>query len=227
MIPKWKYWLSHFFEVKIETIRRNEKDVLHVSLKKGRLMLSTDYTIYSWDDLYRNYLWAFEKIYFDKFIGNRALLLGMGLGAVPFLLEHRFKKDFYFTAVEIDPDVVRLAKKYGLPRIHNIKEIICSDATEYVFRLKPAFDLIIIDICREDLIPQSCESIAFLNQIKYLLGDSGVLLYNRFYSTYKDHFRTDRFYRGTFKTVFPQGCLIDQNGTCMLVNDIEHFNMTL
>ncbi|MDT9324098.1 MAG: hypothetical protein P5693_26615, partial [Limnospira sp. PMC 1290.21] len=72
-------------------------------------------------------------------------------------------------------------------------------------------------------IPGGCESQAFLEQLQNLMPANGVLLYNRFYSTYRDQFKTDKFFKSIFKTVFPKGQLIDQGGTCLLVNDGSSF----
>jgi len=220
-----EYWVSFLKEVPLETIRRSDRDALHVTLKKGRLMLSTDSTIYSWDDKYMNYVWGFEKLKKDKVTFSNGLLLGMGLGAVPFILENKFDTSIPFVAVEIDPDVVRLAQKYGLPRLKIMPKVICNDATSAIFDIHDKFDLIVVDICKEDTIPEGCESEAFLTRIKDLLSDNGVMMYNRFYSTYKDHFRTDRFYKHVFKKIFPSGYLIDQNGTCLLTNDKDYFHL--
>jgi len=186
-------------------------------------MLSTDLTIYSWDDKYMNYVWGFEKLDRVKYTLSNGLLLGMGLGAVPYILERKFQISIPFVAVEIDPDVVRLAKKYSLPRLNMVPEVICKDATSAVFDIQDQYDLIVVDICKEDAIPEGCESEAFLKRIKALLSKDGVLMYNRFYSTYKDHFRTDRFFKNVFLRVFPDGRLIDQNGTCLLTNDHKFF----
>jgi len=215
---KLTYWLSYMMEMPIETVRRSPSDALHVSMKKGRLMLSTDYTIYSWDDKYMNYVWGFEKLNWQKVALQKGLLLGMGLGAVPYILEKRFSTSIPFTAIEIDPDVVRLAEKHSLIRLKTAPEVICSDASSAIFGLKDTFDLIVIDICKEDYIPEAFESEAFMRQIDKLLSDKGVVLYNRFYSTFKDHFRTDRYFKNVFVKVFPQGYLLDQNGTCLLCN---------
>lgn len=220
---KLRYWMSYLFEMPIETVRRSPGDALHVGIKKGRLMLSTDLTIYSWDDKYMNYVWGFQKLNWQKIQLQNGLLLGMGLGAVPYILEKRFDTSIPFTAIEIDPDVVRLAQKHSLPRLKTVPHVICSDASSAIFGLKETYDLIVIDICKEDYIPEVFESEAFIRQIKHLLSDNGIVMYNRFYSTFKDHFRTDRYFKNVFLKTFPQGYLLDQNGTCLLCNNKNSF----
>ena len=226
MNPSIKWWqilLSHSREVVLETVEQSTGTRLYVSLKKGRLMLSTDETIYSWDDRYLNFVWGIERIIPERRIVTKALLLGMGLGAIPFILQSKFKLTPHFTAVEIDPDIIRLAQKYSLPRLQNPPKVLCADATVVVHHLQDKFEIIFVDICQEDYIPGGCESQAFLEKLQNLMPANGVLLYNRFYSTYRDQFKTDKFFKSIFKTVFPKGQLIDQGGTCLLVNDGSSF----
>jgi spermidine synthase len=222
-IKWWQLVWSYTREIVLETVEQANGARLYVSLKKGRLMLSTDETIYSWDDRYLNFVWGIERIVPDKRKASQALLLGMGLGAIPFILQSKFHITPQFTAVEIDPDIIRLAQKYSLSRLQNPPKVICADATEAVHYLDGAFEMIFIDICQEDHIPGGCESQAFLEQIQQLLSPNGVLLYNRFYSTYRDQFKTDKFFKSVFKEVFPKGQIIDQGGTCLLVNDGSAF----
>lgn len=224
MVSRWKYIKSYFTEVPVETIRNSETRALHVTVNKGRLMLSTDHTIYSWDDKYMNFVWGIEKL--KALQGDCILVLGLGLGAIPFIIEKNFGKTFTYTAVEIDPDIVRLAQRYGLPRLESSVEVICADATSYVFQIEKKYDYIFIDLCLEDNIPAGAENFQFIKRIEHLLKPGGTVLYNRFYSTFKDQFMTDRFYDNVFKRVFNSSGLIDQNGTCLLVNDIRLFNLS-
>ena len=219
MVSRWQYIKSFLVEIPIETIRNSDTNALHVTLRNGRLMLSTDYTIYSYDDKYMNFVWGLQKL--RSLEGHSVLILGLGLGAIPYILEHKFKRTYHFTAIEINPDVVRLAQRHSLPRLESTVDVICADATSYIFRLSEPFDFIFIDICQEDNIPAGAENLQFIKHLKTLIKPKGTLLYNRFYSTYKDQFMTDRFYDNVFKKVFTKAALIDQNGTCLLVHDKE------
>jgi predicted membrane-bound spermidine synthase len=215
------YLKSYVKEVPLETIRRSETDALHVSLKQGRLMLSTDFTIYSWDDLYKNFLWGLGMIPFDRFECKRMLVLGLGLGAIPYMMEKVYRQKWEVHAVEIDPEVIRLARKYNFPRIKCQPKVYCEDAFGYLLKNEEKYDVIIVDVCKEDSIPFQFESIPFLESIRSSMSEGGLVLFNRFYSTYKDQFKTDRFFQRQFKEVFPSGIIIDQHGTCLLINDHE------
>lgn len=211
-------WLSHLREVHLETVLREADSSLHVSLKKGRLMLHTDQTIYSWEDRYMNFVWGMERIDYDRLPGDRALLLGMGLAAIPFIAERKLHWYADWTAVELDRDIIRLAKRYAFPRLRRPPVAICDDAAAWIQASAGSFDLVILDVCREDVIDPVFESAAFLQAVHRNLNPGGLFLYNRFYSSYRDQFKTDRFFRSTFTSVFPEAVLIDQGGTCLLAS---------
>jgi spermidine synthase len=217
-IPLCKIWLSYFKEQHLESIARPE-NTLSISLKKGRLKLETEATIYSWDDQYMNYVWGLESIDWNKLDCKRVLIIGMGLGAVIYILEKTLKIRSDITAVEFDSDVIYFAKKYSLPRFKSKINVIQDDGYEYLLQSNDSYDLIILDVCIEDMIPAGFESPECMESIKRNLAEDGILLYNRFYSYYKDQFKTDKFFKNIFKKVFPEGYLLDQKGTCLLVNN--------
>ena len=101
-IPTLKKWLSYLLEQHIESVEGNLNPSLHVSLVNGRYQLSTDTAVYSFDDLYDNFTTAFQQTNFDTFKPKSVLLLGLGLGSVPYILETTYGIKPLYTAVELD-----------------------------------------------------------------------------------------------------------------------------
>ena len=89
----WQRLLSYIVDVPLETLQSNDHDTLQISLVRNRFQLSTAKSIYSFDDLYLNFLRAFRKIELPP-DGSNVLLLGLGLGSVPFILESVFEKKY-------------------------------------------------------------------------------------------------------------------------------------
>ncbi|MEL6987810.1 MAG: hypothetical protein AAGK97_08260, partial [Bacteroidota bacterium] len=87
MIPKWKKYLSYFIELHIESAPGEINPHLYVSLKNGRLQLSTANAVYSHEELYLNFKQAFDKLKFEKLEGKNVLILGFGLGSIPIIIE--------------------------------------------------------------------------------------------------------------------------------------------
>ena len=109
--PLWKRFLSYLFEIHIESTSSEYNPHLYVSLQKGRYQLSTANAVYSFEDLYDNFSDAFKEIDLDRLNIQNVLILGFGLGSIPIILEQNFKKKYHYTGVEIDEEVLYLAKK--------------------------------------------------------------------------------------------------------------------
>jgi len=97
-IPKWKRWLSYLMEVHLESSSSEHNEELHVSLSKGRLQLSTANAIYSYADKYENFYKTFEQVELNEKVDD-VLILGFGLGSIPYMLESKFGKKYRYTGV--------------------------------------------------------------------------------------------------------------------------------
>ncbi|MBK7409305.1 MAG: hypothetical protein IPL49_07235 [Saprospirales bacterium] len=217
-IPRWKKWLSYFVEWHVESAPSSINPHLYVSLSRGRYQLSTARAIYSFGDLYENFTRSFRRMKTEDLQVENVLLLGLGLGSVPFMLERVFQKNFHYTAVEIDESVIYLANKYVLSSLQSPVEVVCTDALAYVQQCTQTYDLIAMDIFLEDVIPGEFESVEYLRQLASLLTPHGVLLFNRLSRTPEDLRRTQTYYRQIFRRVFPASTYLDVSGNWMLVN---------
>ncbi|MEL6659280.1 MAG: fused MFS/spermidine synthase [Bacteroidota bacterium] len=219
-LPRWKIWLSYLTELHIESASSEYNPHLYVSLYKGRYQLSTANAVYSFGDLYTNFSRIFERWNWDKFSPNRVLLLGLGLGSIPVILETQHQRLCQFTAVEIDEEVVDLAYRYVLEDLESPIEMITTDAALVVPQLTPAsFDLICVDIFDDDVVPAAFEETAFLEQAASLLRKGGVLLFNRLAANTADQETSIAFYENTFRKVFPESYCLDVGGNFMLVSN--------
>lgn len=221
-IPRWKKWLSHLTPITLEHAQSEQNPELTVALSRGRVQLLSGDAIYSWDDLYKNFLIAFDGLHIDERPIEDVLLLGMGLGSVPFMLEKIFHRQYRFTAVEWDETVSELAFKYTLSRMESPVELITADAEVFVQFCEEKFDLLIIDIFEDELTPPQFCTQAFLSDCRNLLRPGGLLLFNRLHG--EDNAirsNTERFFVQTFKKVFEQGWYIDTKGNWILCGEAD------
>lgn len=217
--PWWKICLSYLFELHIESAASDYNPHLYVSLKHGRYQLSTAHAVYSYGDLYSNFSRTFEALDLDRLPLRKVLLLGLGLGSIPLMLEQRFHRQCDFTAVEVDEAVLYLANKYVLPDLQSAVTLIEADALAFVEQCRETFDLICMDVFLDDTIPREFEQSSFLVNLRALLAPGGVLLYNRLAATAKDKRRSLHFYEQNFLPVFPHATLLDVRGNYMLISD--------
>jgi len=223
-IPTWKKWLSYFQEIHLESAPSEINPHLYVSLKNGRLQMSTANAIYSHADLYLNFKLAFQKLNWLQFSGKNVLILGLGLGSIVYILEKIFEKsDLSFTAVEIDDQVIHLASKYLLPDIQSPIEFICADAMTFSMVSEQQYDLICMDIFLDDFVPHKFETRAFMQQLEMLLSPNGLLMYNRLAQTKADIQKNEKLLKNIFRPVFPQGGFLPVKDNWMMVSQCELF----
>lgn len=216
--PQWKIWLSYLTELHIESAASELNPHLYVSLRQGRYQLSTANAVYSYGDLYTNFLRVFRELDLERLPIDRVLLLGLGLGSIPLMLERVFQRRYHFTAVEIDEAVLYLAGKYALDELESGVELIAADARAFVAQTDEQFDLICMDIFLDDVIPERFEERAFLEDLAERLAPGGVLLYNRLAATRRDKEKSRAFYEQQFRPVFPSATFLDVHGNYILIN---------
>ena len=220
--PRWKRWLSYLIEWHIESAPSETNPHLYVSLRNGRYQLSTAHAVYSYEDLYSNFRKAFERLDLDRLPGDEVLVLGLGLGSIPLMLERVFGESFRYTALEIDESVIYLADKYALSDLSSSVQTICADAHAWVMQTGQRFDLVCMDIFLDDTVPPPFEAVDFLVRLRDLLNPGGLLLYNRLAANAEDEAASRRFYEGPFLSVFPAGTYLDVGGNWMLLNRTDY-----
>ncbi len=222
-VPIWKKGLSYLSDITIEETQSPFNPYLRVSLSRGRFMLSTQGAIYSFSDLYTNFQFAFRALDFSRLSGHEVLLLGLGLGSIPDMLEKRFRKSYRYTAVEIDETVSWLAHHYVLQDLRSPIEIITTDALTFVQQSGRTFDLICMDIFQDDRIPSAFETHIFLENARQRLSAGGLLMYNRLSMTAEDKKKTRSFFEEVFLKVFPEGGFYDARTNWVLTNRPDWF----
>lgn len=224
-IPSWKKYLSYLTELHVESTTSPYNKELHVSISDGRYMLSTENAIYSYADKYDNFLESFEAMKLNEGIQN-VLLLGFGLGSIPYMLEKKLGYSFHYTGVEIDEEVIYLASKYVLDDLKSDVQLICSDAMSFLVQSHEKFDLICMDVFESDVIPEQFETPDFLQLMKENLTENGKIMYNRLAYTGIDTQQSKQYYETVFLQEFPDAAYLEIKGNWMLFNDksiLKHY----
>lgn len=118
--------------------------------------------------LYDNYFLELMPYCFEDPRGKRALLIGLAGGLLAEILELHGVE---VTAVEIDPEVVRIARKlFGYDG-----QVIIGDGRQAVEDTSETFDMCIIDTYSGDAFPFHMASAEMFEEVSRILGDRGVL----------------------------------------------------
>ena len=127
------------------------------------------------------------------------LIVGLGGGTLPMALRDLLPEALIDT-VEIDEAVVRVAKEYFGYREDEYNRAIIRDARVYGKRSALrglTYDLIILDAFNGEYIPEHLMTVEFLEEMRALLSDDGVLVANTFASS-----RLYDFESATYAAVF-------------------------
>lgn len=108
---------------------------------------------------------------------REVLYIGLGSGSMP-----RYFNKYYPEAtvdiVELDPDVVEIAKKYFHFRENNNMKVHVSDGRVYIKRTPKKYDIIFLDAYQGGDIPFHLTTVEFLREVKGRLKDDGVVVAN-------------------------------------------------
>jgi len=128
---------------------------------------------------------VFNKLKAENRQPKTVLVLGLGAGTAAKILAEKWP-GIKIVGVEIDPEVIKMGKKYfGLGEISNLK-IVIEDGIKAIRRQlstisQKKFDLILVDMYCGQEFPQKAESQEFLNDLKKLLRKKGLIVFNRLY----------------------------------------------
>ncbi len=208
-----KYAASFFAEIPIESVSGPLNPRLDIVLSAGRYKLNTETATYSFEDKYGSFGTALEQVKdaLPKF--KSALVLGLGLGSIPFILLKKYRFTGEIICVEIDPLIIQLAAKYFpiWPIPENL-EFIQQDAADFIGSNHRKFDLVAIDLFIDRDIPKKFHDLRFLEALKKSVAPGGILLFSRL----TDNFTADRPLNLALKNIFPDAGEIDTGGNLIL-----------
>jgi spermidine synthase len=149
-----------------------------VNFENGVKVLNSENANYSFGSLHQIMLKGITEV-LKKSKPEKILMLGLGAGSALSILANKSQLPFRVTVVEIDKDLISIARQhFDLDTYQNI-QIVCGDAAQEIRKLPPAtFDLIIDDIFWDNHIPEFCLSPSYLRDNAQLLAPKGVYMRN-------------------------------------------------
>lgn len=131
-------------------------------------------------------IFTYTKMSFAGLLFNpepkRILIAGLGGGTIPMLLRDLYP-DAEIDVVEIDPAVVKVAKEWFNYEEDANHEVHVVDARVFIKRAGlqgEKYDFIMLDAFSGEYIPEHLLSREFLQEVKALLTDDGILVANTF-----------------------------------------------
>jgi spermidine synthase len=108
---------------------------------------------------------------------SRALVVGLGGGALPLLL-HRCLPRMVVDVVELNPVVVDVARRFFGVREDERLHITVEDGAEFMKRQGPSYDFILLDAFSDKGIPGHLKKSAFFEDVLRRLAPGGAVVLN-------------------------------------------------
>jgi len=163
-------------------VERTTSDVspcLEVTHINGKYMLNSLNANYSNGMLQKVFEIEFKKLDIKSRKIKEVLILGFGAGSVASILLDQYRMDVNITGVEKDDKVILLGMKYfDIQRFKNTK-VVCADAVDFVKENKKLYDLIVVDVYVDNIVPDEIESVEFLTRLKNAITPDGMIIFNK------------------------------------------------
>lgn len=171
--------LSYLYPITLYKEKSSISETLEVTLYNGKYLLNTKNTNYSYGSLQtvlKKGLLEIGKNNISEM--KHILILGVAGGSVVKTLVNDFNFSNKITGVELDQHVINIANKYfNLNTFQNF-ECVIADAQNFVEETPNKYDLIIIDIFNDKVMPAFLFEKDFIHNTKNLLQKKGFILFN-------------------------------------------------
>lgn len=139
---------------------------------------------------------------------QRVLVVGLGGGTIPSLFRKHLP-DLQIDAVELDPEVVRVAKQYFGYRDDNAMRAYVQDGRKFIEQRKNLYDVIFLDAFSADNIPYALSTQEFLKSVRAALKPRGLVVGNIW--SRSSNWMYDSMVR-TYMEVFDDVYIVDVQG---------------
>ena len=120
---------------------------------------------------------------------RRILIVGLGGGTLPMFLRKHYP-DAMIDAVDIDPDVVHVAKEFFGFREDNRMQAHVGDGRQFIENIRQPYDVIFLDAYGSDSVPEHLTTQEFLRAVRRAVKPGGSVVsnvwgvgYNRLYDS--------------------------------------------
>lgn len=170
-----KKFLSYFWPVS-RKVHSEINGPMEITYSAGKKVLNSKNANYSYGPLQEILEFGLTKVDLKKV--NNLLLLGLGGGSVIKSLRETFDFRNQIYAVEIDPEMIRIAKEeFGIAESWNTK-IIEDDAFLFTKTTKRKYQLVIVDLFIDTEVPSIFYQKEFCDRLARIISPGGSFIFN-------------------------------------------------
>lgn len=186
--------LSYLYPINLYKTTSEISKTLEVTLVNGEIVLDSLHTNYSYGSLQRILRKGLKFIGFETVKSmNHILVLGVAGGSVIKTIVEEIDFEGKITGIELDEKVIEIANEhFRLNQIKNLN-LIHHEAFEFVLKTKHTYDLIIVDIFQDTLMPSFLFETFFQNRMSEILNQNGFILFNTMILKKTDEVRNKQY----------------------------------
>jgi len=169
-IKFFQHLLSYLLPVKVASAPGKTTPNLELYRYQGRWQLGAATAIYSDGAAYRPLTEAFGYLKKKLTQKQNLLVLGAGLGSAVSVLQ-KMNIPIPCTLVDIDPQVIDWGKEILEPEPKMPCNWICEDVQTFVQHHSEKYDLIVLDVFQDRVVPQFVTNKSFLTECSLMLQD--------------------------------------------------------
>ncbi len=156
----------------------SDYNMLEVVRRDKKLVLNAPHVNYSFGSLHEVFRNTFNQLNPDYQKIKNVLVLGFGAGSVAAILRKENHCPCAITGVEIDEEVIALAKKhFRLDELKNL-ELHIEDAAAFLSGGTKLYDLLVVDLFLDHRTPEKFLTAAFLKNLYAHLQPRGIVVFN-------------------------------------------------
>lgn len=179
-------YMSYVVPIKVEEYTTEYNPYLEVQYNNGIKLLNTLNANYSFGGLHKVFQKAFKAFPYEHDDASNVLILGFGAGSVKQILRKDIGYNNRIVGVELDPTVIDIAHQhFALPEESEFLELHVKSAQQYLNESHEDFDLIVVDIFNDLIVPDFCRNNNFLSDLGLHLRSEGAIQFNTTFSHFE------------------------------------------
>lgn len=178
MLSFLRYIWSFVLGVKLEEYESSVSGPLELWLVNGRKVLNSAHANYSYDSLHRVFRKTFRALDLESSPPREVLVLGFGAGSVASILHKEYAFGCRITGVDLDPLLFRIAAEhFGMQPSAGL-QLHTADALLFMQQEKQLYDLLLVDIFVDALVPSPVTTASFIQNCLDALLPGGRFIMN-------------------------------------------------
>ncbi len=194
--------LSWLYPVRIKRLSSKIHPILEIFLFRDEWQLATEDAIYSDGSRYRPLVEAFRIIKTSLSNQSKIIVLGSGLGSAISVLK-KMGINPSVLLVDNDEEIIRINKEWRWKDCANY-EFFFEDAFEFIANANFQFDILVIDVFKDRIVPDFVTKKKFLLTCKQKTKKQGKIILNYILNNHEEW----KLLEKNFSEIFPQNQII-------------------